>query len=204
MQLTIARPFRIALIATATVGALSFHSPAYASPQDDHGATFRDAVGSWFGRAVPVPGKTICSPGPGCPVPPEIVMMFTVNADGTFIAIDSNIFTALHTPAHGQWTRSGPRSIKAEFTLMQSAPTGGFIGSFKNLFSATVVNPDELHGIIDAHMYIYVDPTTGAVTVDADGFPTPSPLAPASECATTTGCTDLGEFSFIVRRVKVH
>ena len=132
-------------------------------------------------------------------------MIFTVNADGTFIGIDSNIFAGgNHTTAHGEWARKGSRSIKAEFTLLQSAPTGQFIGGFKNLFNATVINRDEMHGTIDAHLYNYTNPATGAAIVDADGFPTPSPLAPASECATTAGCTHLGTFSFIVRRVKVH
>ncbi|HSL23905.1 MAG TPA: hypothetical protein VK886_20390 [Vicinamibacterales bacterium] len=163
-----------------------------------------DAIGSWFGRAVPVPGQTICDPGPGCPVPPEIVMIFTVGGDGTFIGIDSNIFAGgNHSTAHGQWKRSGPRSIRAEFTLLQSSPTGTFIGGFKNLFDATVVSRDEMRGSIDARLYTYTD-ATGAAIVDADGFPTPSPLAPASGCSTTAGCTHLGTFSFLVRRVKVQ
>ena len=166
-------------------------------------AVFQDAVGSWFGRAVPVPGETICVPGSsGCPVPPEIVMIFTVHGDGTFIGIDSNIFAGGdHTTAHGQWVREGQRGIKAEFTLLQSSPGGVFIGGFKNLFNATVVNRDEMQGGIDAHLYNFAN---GATFVDADGFPTPSPLAPASECVTTPGCTHLGKFSFTVRRVKLN
>ena len=168
-------------------------------------AVFHDAVGSWFGRAVPVPGETICPPGaPGCPVPPEIVMIFTVNADGNFIGIDSNIFAGGdHTTAHGQWVRDGNRRIKAEFTLLQSSPAGVFIGGFKNLFNARLVAHDEMQGSIDARLYSYTDPT-GATLLDANGFPTPNPLAPASECETTAGCTHLGAFSFVVRRVKVN
>ena len=131
-------------------------------------------------------------------------MVFTVNDDGNFIGIDSNIFAGGdHTTAHGQWVRNGNRSIKAEFTLLQSSPTGVFIGGFKNLFNATLVTHDEMEGGIDAHLYSYTD-ATGATVVDGAGFPTPSPLAPASECATTAGCTHLGEFSFVVRRVKVN
>src|ERR1019366_8047041 len=67
------------------------------------------AVGSWLGRAVPIPGHTLCPAGAaGCPVPPEIIMLFTVNQDGTFIAIDSNIFKGgNHTTAHGQWVTRG-------------------------------------------------------------------------------------------------
>ncbi|HSL21500.1 MAG TPA: hypothetical protein VK886_08190 [Vicinamibacterales bacterium] len=189
----------VALIATAGAGALSFQSAVYAGDQNDRGAAFPNAVGSWFGRAVPVPGEVLCEPGPGCLVPPEVMMVFTVNADGTFIAIDAG-----RVPAHGQWERKGPRSIKAAFTLMQVGSTTGFIGSFKNLFEATLVNPDEMRGTIEAHLYAYVDPSTGAVIVDSDGFPTPNPLEPAALCSTTAGCTDVGRFSFIVRRVKVQ
>src|SRR5262245_53018720 len=84
-------------------------------------ASSNDAVGSWFGRAAAVPGGTICPPlSPGCPVPPEIIMVFTVNADGTFIGIDSNIFVGgSHSTAHGEWTRATNRSIQAAFTLLQ-------------------------------------------------------------------------------------
>ena len=196
---------RLALSATTIALGIALVSLATYARGTDEPANFHDAVGSWFGRAVPVPGRTICPPGaPGCPVPPEIIMIFTVNADGNFIGIDSNIFAGgNHSTAHGQWVRSSSRSIKAEFTLLQSSPTGVFIGGFKNLFNATVVSRDEMRGGIDAHLYNYTDPT-GAALVDGDGFPTPSPLAPASECATTAGCTHLGEFSFIVRRAKVN
>ena len=131
-------------------------------------------------------------------------MIFTVNADGTFIGIDSSIFAGgNHSTAHGQWKARGRRTIKAEFTLLQSSPLGVFIGGYKTLFHATVVNRDEMRGGIDARLYSYTD-ATGATIVDGEGFPSPSPLAPASACATTAGCTHLGEFSFIVRRVKVN
>lgn len=188
------------LIATVAMSG----STVYA--QDDDGApTFHDAVGSWFGRAVPIPGQTICPAGfAGCPVPLEIVMVFTVNADGTFIGIDSNIFSgATHSTAHGAWEKETARSIKAEFTLLQSSPTGFFIGGFKNLFNATMVTRDEMHGAIDARLYSYTT-ATGEVIVGPDGLPTPSPLAPASECSTTPGCTHLGKFSFVAKRVKVQ
>ncbi len=169
-----------------------------------------DAIGSWFGRAVPIPGKTICPAGaPNCPVPKEIVMVFTVNADGTFIGIDSNIFVGgTHTTAHGQWKFSGPRDITAAFTFLQSAPLPSgsgevFIGGFKNLFFATVTAPDQMTGHIEAYLYNYTNPATGAVITDSNGFPTPNPLAPPQACATTAGCTSLGQFSFSVRRVAV-
>jgi hypothetical protein len=205
MTVTLRTRFIGALTAAVAVSVLlvaPIHATAAGS--DDNGVNFHDAIGSWFGRAVPQ--DTICPAGaPGCPVPREIVMIFTVNADGTFIGIDSNIFAGgNHTTAHGEWQQKGARSIKAEFTLLQSAPTGVFIGGFKNLFNATVVNRDEMKGTIDAHLYNYTNPATGAAIVDADGFPTPSPLEPASECSTTPGCTHLGTFSFIVKRVKVH
>jgi len=181
----------------------AFATVALAQPSPSRPPVFLDAIGSWFGRAVP--GQTICPVGaPGCPVPKEIVMVFTVNADGTFIGIDSNIFVGgNHTTAHGQWKFSGPRSITAAFTFLQSGPGDVFIGGFKNLFNATLTQPDRMEGNIDAYLYNYTNPATGAVITDADGFPTPSPLAPPSACATTQGCTHLGQFSFKVRRVAV-
>jgi hypothetical protein len=118
-------------------------------------------------------------------------------------AIDSNIFAALHTPAHGEWEPAGEKKIRAAFTLMQAAPPQ-FIGSFKNLFSATVINRDEMHGRLSAHLYLYMNPGTGLANLDADGFPSPNPLAPTSQCGATPGCTALGSFSFVVRRVKIQ
>lgn len=170
-----------------------------------HAQDYRDAIGSWFGRAVPVEGQTICPAGaPNCPVPKEIVMIFTVNADGNFIGIDSNIFAGgNHSTAHGQWVQSGPNSIRAAFTLLQSSPTGLFIGGFKNLFNATVVSRDEMTGGINAFLYNYTD-ATGAAIVDGSGMPTPSPLAAPSSCVTTPGCTYLGAFSFRVRRMPAQ
>ena len=170
-----------------------------------HAQDYRDAIGSWWGRAIPVAGQTICPAGaPGCPVPKEIVMIFTVHADGTFIGIDSNIFAGgNHSTAHGQWAQSGPSSIHAAFTLLQSSPTGVFIGGFKNLFDARVVSKDELEGGINAFLYNYTD-ATGATIVDSSGLPTPSPLGAPSSCVTTPGCTYLGAFSFKVRRMGVQ
>ena len=99
-------------------------------------------------------------------------------------------------------SRSG-RSIRAAFTLMQSAPPQ-FIGSFKNLFSATLVSRDEMRGKLSANLYAYMNPGSGLANVDADGFPSPNPLAPASQCAATPGCTPLGAFAFVVRRVSIQ
>jgi hypothetical protein len=201
MPLTLPKQLAAAFVVSTALVTLPSGISAAAG---DQGVNFHDAIGSWFGRAVPVPGETICPPGSaGCPVPLEIIMQFTISADGTMNAIDSNIFAALHTPAHGEWEPAGPRSIQAAFTLMQSAPPQ-FIGSFKNLFSATVVNRDEMHGRLSAYLYLYMNPGTGLANVDADGFPSPNPLAPASQCGATPGCTPLGAFSFIVRRVKIQ
>jgi hypothetical protein len=164
--------------------------------------TNRSAVGSWFGRAVPIPGKTLCTPGNlGCPVPAEIVMVFTVHADGTFIGIDSNIFAGgNHSTAHGEWNPTSPKSIKAAFTLLQSAPNGTFIGGFKNLFEATVTDADAMEGSINAFLYTYTD-AAGRTINDREGFPTPSPLEAPEACNPAFGCTALGQFSFKVKRV---
>lgn len=162
----------------------------------------RDVVGSWFGRAVPVPGKTLCTPGNlGCLVPAEIVMIFTLHADGTFIGIDSNIFAGgNHSTAHGEWVATSNKTIKAAFTLLQSAPIGTFIGGFKNLFEATVTETDKMEGNINAFLYTYTD-ASGKTVNDADGFPTPSPLEAPELCQPAKGCTALGQFNFKVKRV---
>jgi len=165
---------------------------------------FHNAAGSWFGRAVPVSGQTVCPAGaPGCPVPTEIIMVFTVFADGTFIGIDSNIFKGgTHSTAHGQWAQSGPNSIHATFTLLQST-NGIFIGGFKNLFDATMVSADQMTGAIHAFLYNYTDANGNSID-GPDGLPTPSPLGAPSACVSTPGCTYLGEFTFKADRVAVQ
>ena len=169
-----------------------------------------DAVGSWFGRAVPKTGATICPAGAeGCPVPKEIIMIFTFNEDGTFIGIDSNIFAGgNHSTAHGQWKASWPATISATFTMLQSAPAtpstpSVFIGGFTNLFSANMVDHDTMQGQIDAYLYYYTDPKTGAAIVDSEGLPIPSPLSPPAQCS-PPGCVHLGVFTFKARRVAVQ
>ena len=84
------------------------------------------------------PGTTLCPVGAaGCPIPKEIIMLFTFNGDGNIIAIDSNIFAgAAHTTAHGQWVSRNYGTVHATFSLLQSGPNGIFIGGFKNLFTA--------------------------------------------------------------------
>jgi hypothetical protein len=169
-----------------------------------------DAIGSWFGRAVPKPGATICPAGTAnCPVPPEIVMIFTFNEDGTFIGIDSNIFAGgNHSTAHGQWQASYPLAVNATFTLLQSSPATSstpsvFIGGFKNLFHADMIDHDTMQGQIDAYLYSYTNPATGAAIVDSEGLPTPSPLSSPAQCS-PPGCLHMGIFTFKARRVNVQ
>lgn len=191
-----------AVLMLALAGGL-YGSQGRGSASDNRHPNFHGAIGSWFGRAVPIPGQTICEPGtPNCAVPPEIVMVFTVHEDGTFIGIDSNIFAGgSHSTAHGEWTALGPASIKAAFTLLQSAPNGVFLGGFKNLFEANVINQNRMEGKIHAFLYLYTD-ANGKVITDADGFPTPSPLSPPDQCSPAVGCIPLGSFSFKVQRVS--
>lgn len=162
-----------------------------------------DVSGSWFGRAVPQ--NPFCTPGSeGCPLPKEIVMIFTFNDDHTFIGIDSNIFAGgNHSTAHGQWTPRWPADVDATFTLLQSDAKGVFIGGFKNLFSAHLTETNKMEGFIDAYLYLYTRPD-GSVITDADGLPTPSPLDPPSLCDPSKGCVPLGKFTFKARRVTVQ
>ena len=160
------------------------------------------AVGSWWGRAIP--SKTVCTKAqdPTCPVPSEIIMVFTIHEDHTFIGIDSNIFSGgSHSTAHGTWATFPTDQIKARFTLLQSAPNGVFIGGFTNLFAATLTDDDNMVGTIDAYLYLYTNPD-GSSVIGADGLPTPSPLD-APKCAAPT-CQALGIFSFKAKRVKLQ
>jgi hypothetical protein len=165
-------------------------------------------VGSWLGRAVPVAGTTLCPVGSaGCPIPKEIIMLFTINADGTMVAIDSNIFAGgNHTTAHGQWVSRSYGTVHATFSLLQSGATGIFIGGFKNLFDGTLSDANNMTGTVHAFLYSYTT-ATGAVIVGPDGLPSPNPLTNPAQCATTTpagACAHLADFSFIAQRIQVE
>jgi len=66
-----------------------------------------------------------------------------------------------------------------------------------------MVDHDTMQGQIDAYLYSYTDPNTGASIVGSDGLPTPSPLTPVAQCA-PPGCLHLGVFTFKARRVAVE
>lgn len=168
-------------------------------------AVSNPAVGSWLGRATPITGHTLCPVGSaGCPIPPEIIMLFTIHADGTFVAIDSNIFAGgNHTTAHGQWVARSYGVVHATFSLLQSGPTGIFIGGFKNLFDGTMSDFNNMTGQLHAYLYSYTD-ATGKVIVGADGLPSPNPLTSPALCAGTTGCTFLADFQFVAQRIQVE
>jgi hypothetical protein len=166
------------------------------------------AVGSWLGRAVPIAGTTLCPVGsPGCPIPLEIVMLFTIHADGTFVAIDSNIFAGgNHTTAHGQWVARSFGVVHATFSLLQSDAKGIFIGGFKNLFDGTMSDFNNMTGQLHAYLYSYTD-ATGKVIVGGDGLPSPNPLTSPALCASTTpagACAHLADFSFVAQRIQVE
>jgi hypothetical protein len=186
-------------------GFLGFCASAHAQINVLRQAEANPAVGSWLGRAVPITGQTACPVGStGCPIPAEIIMLFTVHADGTFVAIDSNIFAGgNHTTAHGQWVSRGYGVVHATFSLLQSGPTGIFIGGFKNLFDATMSDFNNMTGQLHAYLYSYTD-ATGKVIVGADGLPSPNPLTNPALCATTKGCAFLADFQFVAQRIQVE
>jgi hypothetical protein len=130
----------------------------------------------------------------GCPRPRA--------PSSAFIGIDSNMFAgANRSSGHGEWAAVPPSGIKANFTLLQSSPAGAFIGGFKNVFEATAVEPDKLEGTITAYLYLYTD-ANGKAILGPDGLPTPNPLSPPAQCAIQAGCTRLGTFKFLAKRVK--
>jgi hypothetical protein len=199
----IGRMFRVLMILGAAVGVAGTLQAQGLQSLELSGSNL--AVGSWFGRAIPVPGKTVCVAGTaGCAVPNEIIMVFTIMGDGTFIGIDSNIFKGgTHTTAHGQWVSRGYGVVHATFTLLQETGTL-FIGGFKNIFDATLSDSNNMTGTINAFLYLYTDANGNAVVSPSTGLPTPNPLSPTALCATTTGCVPLGEFTFIAERVQVE
>jgi hypothetical protein len=178
------------------------HAKGVQGPPIGRPAFSFDAVGSWFGRAVPV--DPFCPPGaPGCPVPPEIVMLPTFFADGNFIGIDSNVFLeGSHTTAHGQWRATGPFSVAAGFVFLQSGPNDVFAGAFRLTLQATVITADFLEGHIVGYFFPFTD-SAGQTIIDPEtGFPDPDPLAPLpDECLPgINNC--LGVFEFTLRRIS--
>jgi hypothetical protein len=76
-------------------------------------------IGSWFGRAVPV--KPFCQPlTPGCPLPPEIIMLPSFLGDGTFIGINSITFQVYLTEAHGSWVVRADGKVEANYIWLQA------------------------------------------------------------------------------------
>lgn len=168
----------------------------------------QNAVGSWLGRAIPIPGTTACTVGTAtCPIPSEIIMLFTIEQGGTFIAIDSNIFKgANHTTAHGQWVSRTYATVHATFSLLQQGPNGVFIGGFKNLFDGIMSDLNNMTGTLHAYLYSYTD-ANGNVIVGPDGLPSPNPLTNPAQCATTLpagSCAHLADFSFIAQRIQIE
>ncbi len=168
-----------------------------------------DAIGSWFGRAVPI--SPFCEPRTaGCPVPHEIVMLPTFFADGNFVGIDSQTFGGgLHTTAHGEWTFNGFQGVAANFVFLQSGPGDVFIGGFRMRLQGQLVTPDLMSGKINAWFFPFTD-ETGAVVLDpATGDPVPDPLQDIgdfiddpAQCNPAAGC--VGVFDFQIRRVGAH
>jgi hypothetical protein len=164
-----------------------------------------DAVGSWFGRAVPV--DPFCEPETqGCPVPKEIVMLPTFYADRNFVGIDSQTFGGgAHTTAHGEWTFNGPGGVKANFVFLQSSDNV-FVGGFRMRLHGQMASPDLMTGKINAFFFPFTD-QTGSVVLDPETqYPVPDPLTPLGEfiddpanCDPQTGC--LAVFEFTLRRV---
>jgi len=165
-----------------------------------------DAIGSWFGRAVPF--NPPCEPGTqGCPLPKEIVMLPTFFADGNFIGIDSQTFGGgSHTTAHGQWKLVGRNDVWAEFVFLQSA-ADTFIGGFRMRMKARPTGPNTMVGKINAYFFPFTD-ASGEVIIDPEtGYPNPDPLQPLGDfaedfsgCDPAAGC--VGVFEFTIRRVK--
>jgi hypothetical protein len=195
----------LALVYYTVVGCLLMFASAQDKPPVRPPIAY-DAVGSWFGRAVPM--SPFCEPGsPGCPVPREIVMLPTFFADGNFVGIDSQTFGGgAHTTAHGEWKLTGPETVAANFVFLQSGPGNVFVGGFRMRLHGEMASPNLMIGKINAFFFPFTD-ETGKVVLDPEtGYPVPDPLAPVgdfvddpADCNPAAGCLSVFEFS--IRRV---
>ncbi|MEX2264575.1 MAG: hypothetical protein WD696_21655 [Bryobacteraceae bacterium] len=163
----------------------------------------KTAVGSWFGRAVPV--NPFCVPQtPGCPIPFEIVMLPTFFADGNFIGIDSNVFVGFHSTAHGEWLRRADGGIESSFLWLQSRDTiTSFDGAFRvRLIARLADDPNQMTGFIQAYHFPFAGLDNKVIL--ENGLPKPDPLGAGqlpADCTPLVGC--LGRFDFTLRRITV-
>ncbi len=179
------------------------------------------ALGSWFGRAVPI-GP--CTPGSaGCLLPPDLFMVLNIADDGSFIGNDSLTFGALHTTAHGQWIPLSRTQISANYVVLAGSSsfaaskasadgtlpvTTPFLGAFRMRWLADSIDLTHMEGFVN----VYFFPFNVAGSVDQTTWvPTPDPLMNLgpfitdknlSQCDPTKGC--LGVFKFKIRRVDAQ
>ena len=172
------------------------------------------ALGSWFGRAVPI-GP--CTPGTaGCQLPPELFMVLNIADDGNFIGNDSLTFGALHTTAHGRWAPTSRTQITANYVVLAGGPSSAsgsavttpFFGAYRMRWLANSVDSDDMTGFVNVWFFPFVT-SSGVANIDSTTWvPKPDPLADLgtfitdknlSQCDPTKGC--VGVFTFKIRRV---
>lgn len=210
--------FVVFAIVAATLLAGFASSPATASDQAEREAvTTTDkavlrvnsrAVGSWFGRAVPI--EPFCEPGTsGCPVPREVIMTPTFFADGVFMGSDSLTFGAPHTAAHGHWVRTGHNSLEANVIFLGGDADNHFIGAFRIRYLGEIVRQDRMEGFVNVWFFPFVDDSGAAVLDPETGYPIPDPLTDLGDvitdpanCRIDQGC--LAVLEFVVRRIRAR
>ncbi len=199
----------------------STNAVAQSTPSFSFGR-WHPALGSWFGRAVPI-GP--CTPGTaGCPLPPELFMVLNISDDGNFIGNDSLAFGALHTTAHGQWLPVTRSQITANYVVLAGssafanpkpqadgtlAVTTPFLGAFRMRWLANSVDTNNMEGFVNVWFFPFNDPAKGIANINPTTWvPIPDPLTDLgpfitdqnlSVCNPAQGC--LGVFKFKIRRV---
>ena len=218
--------------------------PGPQGPKGDTGAPGEatpapGVVGAWLGLARPCPAtgddaghaafcQAVCGTCQSTPgtMPPELVLMSTIHADGNITASDSGAIAVFHSPSLGEWTAdpdpaepqfAGKTRYQATFVWLQG--NGGTPGQFIGLARPRLVtfwdpaNPDNMIGYIQPHFFPIVGPG-GLVDVLTSGlrggldvtnhFPALDPLAPLPAGCTPfqSGGNCFGTFHFTLHRIK--
>ena len=137
-------------------------------------------------------------------------MLPTFFEDGTMLGNDSLDFggAGRHTTASGHWRQSvGPYSLEATMLWLQGDPEERFTGSVRTRYRGRLTGADLMEGFVNVWVFPFVDPSTGAVVLDAEEFPIPDPLTPLgpfitdpAQCNPAVGC--LAVLEFVVRRIS--
>lgn len=235
----------LSVLVTTVLGAVVAHAQGAREfapgQQKKDQITGPSVVGTWFGIARPCPATGddanhaafcqavcgTCASTPGT-LPPELVMVSTIHADGTVTVNDAGSIPVFRTTAQGAWAADpdpsqtqvgGQTRYQATFIWLQGngGQPGQFIGVARPRFVTFFDpgNPDNMIGYIQPHFFPIVGPG-GLVDVLTSGskgsldvtnhYPTIDPLAQLPQGCTPfqNGGNCFGTFHFTIHRVKAN